>query len=112
MIKLGLSIDFDFFAFEDVMWQFGHTEDSAIYQSSAIWAIRYLHYDLENNLVAYINGNAIEIVNLKSRQNEVHGTKDCISAFIGYCIDSLSIKNRLLTYKWIPETKINSGKGK
>ncbi len=72
----------------------------------------YLDYDLENNLVAYINGNSIEIVNLKSKQTEVHGTKDCISAFIGYCIDSLSIKNRILSYKWIPETKINSGKGK
>jgi hypothetical protein len=72
----------------------------------------YLDYDLESDLVAYIKDKNIEIVNLRSGQTEVHGTKDCISSFIDYCIDSLSIKNRILSYKWIPETKINSGKGK
>ena len=47
MIRVGLSLDFDFFCYEDPSWDFGHTEISSIYQSSAVWALRYVHYDLE-----------------------------------------------------------------
>jgi hypothetical protein len=46
-LRIALSIDFDFFSAEDPTWDFGHTENSAMYQSSAIWAMRYLHIDLE-----------------------------------------------------------------
>lgn len=71
----------------------------------------YLGYDLENHLVAYVSDNSIEILNLKTNSIEVHKTKGCVSAFIGYCIDSLSIKNRTLKYKWIPDSRIKSNKG-
>lgn len=72
----------------------------------------YLGYDLENNLIAYINVNSIEIVDLKTRQTETLKVEGCNSAFLGYCIDSLSIKEKTLSYKWIPETKIESKEGK
>jgi hypothetical protein len=72
----------------------------------------YLDFDIDNDLVAYIkDSKSIEIINLKSNQTEIHKLNDCSSAFPGYCIDSLSIKNRTLKYKWIPETTINSEKG-
>jgi len=72
----------------------------------------YLDFDIENDIVAYIkDSNSIEILNLKTRQTETHKFSDCNSAFPGYCIDSLSIKNKILKYKWIPETLINSKSG-
>jgi hypothetical protein len=72
----------------------------------------YLDFDLNNNLVASIKEtNIIEIVNLKSNLTEDHKTKGCVSAFLGYCLDSLSIRDKTLKYKWIPTTKINSNQG-
>jgi hypothetical protein len=72
----------------------------------------YLDYDLDNGLVAFVKDTStIEIVNLKTGQTEDHQTDGCTSAFPGYCIDSLSIKNRILKYKWIPDTYIKSHKG-
>ena len=72
----------------------------------------YLNFDLDNNLVASIkDSNVIEIKNLKTNLTEDHIINGCTSLFIGYCIDSLSIKNKTLKFKWIPETKINSRNG-
>jgi uncharacterized protein with WD repeat len=69
----------------------------------------YLDFDLENNLVAYVKeSNLIAIYNLKSGKIENHKTPKCSSCFIGYCIDTISIQNKTLIYKWIPETIINS----
>jgi hypothetical protein len=72
----------------------------------------YLGYDLDNSLVAFVKDTStIEIVNIKTGQTEDHRTDGCTSAFLGYCIDSLSIKNKILKYKWIPDTYLNSQKG-
>jgi len=72
----------------------------------------YLDFDLKNNLVAFIKGdNIIEILNLKTGLTEDHKTKNCTSAFLGYCIDSLSIKDKILKYKWFPKTNMDSNKG-
>jgi len=72
----------------------------------------YLDYDLKNNLVAFIKcDNIIEIVNLKTSLKEDHKTKNCTSVFLGYCIDSLSVKNKILKYKWLPKTTMDSKKG-
>ena len=72
----------------------------------------YLGYNLDDNLIAYINDNSIEVIDLKTRKTETHKMEGCNSAFLGYCIDSLSIKNRTLIYKWIPETLIKSKESK
>ena len=73
----------------------------------------YLDFDLDNHLVAYVKDpNFIEIMNLKNGQTEAHILNGCSSAFPGYCIDSLSIKNRTLKYNWISDNKINSSKRK
>lgn len=72
----------------------------------------YLDFDLSNNLVAWIKGtNVIEIVNLKTKMNEEHKINGCGSSFLGYCIDSLSIKDKTLKYKWFPKTKFDSERG-
>jgi hypothetical protein len=72
----------------------------------------YLYFDLDNHLVVYIKeSDIIEIINLKTGKNEYHKLGNCESVFPGYCIDSLSIKNKTLRYKWIPETTIYSNKG-
>jgi hypothetical protein len=72
----------------------------------------YLDYDLKNNLVAFIKGdNIIEIINLKTSLKEDHATLSCTSAFLGYCIDSLSVKDKILKYKWFPKTTMDSKKG-
>ncbi len=72
----------------------------------------YLDYDLKNNLVVYVDDtNSIKILNLKTDEFEIHKTPPCKSAFIGYCIDSISIRNKVLIYWWIPETYINSKNG-
>lgn len=71
----------------------------------------YLGYDLENHLVAYINDNSIDILNLRDNSVEVHKTRGRTSAFIGYCIDNLSLKKGTLKYIWYPDSWINSKKG-
>ncbi len=72
----------------------------------------YLNFDLDNNLVASIkDSNVIEIKNLKSNLTEDHIINGCNSVFLGYCIDSLSINNKTLKFKWFPETKIKSNIG-
>jgi hypothetical protein len=72
----------------------------------------YFDYDLDNNLVAFPKDtNIIRIVNLKTNLTEDHTTYGCRSAVLGYCIDSLSIKDKTLRYKWIPKTTINSNQG-
>jgi hypothetical protein len=72
----------------------------------------YLDYDLDNNLIAYVkDSNVIGVINLKTNLTEDYIVNGCSSTFLGYCIDSLSIKNGILKYKWIPDTKINTQKG-
>ena len=65
----------------------------------------YLGFDLENDLVAYPeeDSNAIEILNIKTKQKELHVIRGCNSAFIGYCIDSLVIRNKTLIYRYPSE---------
>lgn len=46
-LRIALSIDFDFWSYESPDWDWGHTENSAVYQSSAVWSLRYIHNDLE-----------------------------------------------------------------
>jgi hypothetical protein len=58
------------------------------------------------------DSNIIGVYNIKTRQIENHIINGCTSAFIGYCIDSLSIKRKILKYKWYPDTYMNSGKGR
>jgi len=71
----------------------------------------YLDFDLDNNLVASIkDSNIIEVKNLKTNSIENHILNGCNSVFLGYCIDSLTIKNGILKYNWIPKTTINSKK--
>jgi hypothetical protein len=46
LLKLGLSIDFDYWSFEDPAWDFGHSEVNPLFKTSSMWAVRYLHIDL------------------------------------------------------------------
>ena len=79
---------------------------------SAFEAHEYLGYDLDKFLVAYIKDkNSIEIYNLKTRQIDDHIVNGCVSAFLGYCIDSLKIENGYLTYKWFPNAEKEAKKG-
>ena len=72
----------------------------------------YLDFDLKNNLVAFIkDNNIIELVNLKTSLTEDHKTNNCTSAFLGYCIDSLSVKDKTMKYKWFPKANKDSKKG-
>lgn len=76
-------------------------------------AHEYLGYDLNDNLVSFVkDSNVISVYNIKSKQIENHVINGCTSAFIGYCIDSLSIKKKVLKYKWYPDTYMNSDKGR
>lgn len=72
----------------------------------------YLGYDLIDNLVVYVkNSNTLEIINIKTRKVQDIELKGCKSAFPGYCIKNLTIKDKILRFKWIPDTYINSEKG-
>ena len=72
----------------------------------------YLDFDLDNDLVAYINdSDNIGVINLRTNLTEQHILNGCVSAFPGNCIDSLSIKNKTLKYKWFPKTTMNSKVG-
>lgn len=72
----------------------------------------YLDYDLNNNLIVYVKSSKIiGITNIKTDQIEDHKIEGCTSVFLGYCIDSLTIKNRILKFKWISDTIKNSQKG-
>lgn len=46
-IRIGLSIDFDFWARELPEWDLGHSENSVIMNSPIVWISRYLHIDLQ-----------------------------------------------------------------
>ena len=43
---IGLSIDVDYFSYENLLWDWGHTESNPIYTTSAIWMIRHQYQDL------------------------------------------------------------------
>ena len=46
-IRIGLSIDFDFFSFENPEWDLGHSESGAMANNPILWTARYLHIDLQ-----------------------------------------------------------------
>jgi len=46
-LRIALSIDFDFFSFENPEWDLGHSENAAIMSSPILWTARYLHIDLQ-----------------------------------------------------------------
>ena len=76
----------------------------------------YYDYDLENDLVVYADSEeehaTISVKNLKTEEILKYKMEvECESAIPTYCIDSLSIQNGELYYKWIPETYVNSEKG-
>jgi len=62
----------------------------------------YFEYDLNDNLVAYPGESYIGITNISTNVSESHQIGKCDAAFIGACIDSLSIKDKILKYKWLP----------
>jgi hypothetical protein len=69
-----------------------------------------LAFDPTNNLIAYLdnsNYDKIVIENLKTKVRQViEFTKSCNDAFIGYCIDSISIRNNELYYRFAEPDKI------
>jgi len=73
----------------------------------------YYDYDLENNLVAYLDSGIIQptvsIINLKTTKTQQHVLgKKCESAIPTYCLDSLSIQGGELYYKWAPSITLNA----
>lgn len=83
-------------------------------QGKEIIIHEYLAVDLHQNYVAYINydNNTLEVLNIKNDKKQSFTIGKCNSAFTGYCIDSIYFEKDKLNYKWIPETYINSKKGK
>lgn len=72
----------------------------------------YLAFNLKSALVASINNDSIEIINLKSSSKNSYYPGKCESAFPGYCIDTSYIKDNKFIYSWTPETYLNSNKRK
>ena len=71
----------------------------------------YLAYDLDKELVAYINDkDSLEIYNLRTSTKQTIYLEKCESAFKGYCIDTAYFQNNYFHYSWTPETYINSNK--
>ncbi len=73
----------------------------------------YYDYDLKNDLVAFLDSQAqtatISVLNLKTKQKYEYPIKpECESAIPTYCIDSISISNRELYYRWNPQTTVQS----
>jgi len=71
----------------------------------------YLDFDLQNDLVVFIIDKNLEIMNLKTHNTERYQINGCKSDFIGYCLDSLSFENKVLKFKWIPETVTKGNQG-
>jgi hypothetical protein len=59
----------------------------------------YLDFDLKNHLVAYVNKHSeLEITNLQTQKKQIFKIP-CSSAFLGYCIENITLKNKKLKYK-------------
>jgi hypothetical protein len=61
-------------------------------------------YDQKNNLVARFDDDyeTLIVENLKTHAKQLIMKRDstCESAFAGFCLDSISLKNKVLYYKW------------
>jgi hypothetical protein len=68
----------------------------------------YIATDIDNNLVASVNYDSIEIINLRTLQKQYFKPGNCESAFLSYCIDKAYFKDNALYYCWSPKTDINS----
>jgi len=70
--------------------------------------------DPPNNLIAYLdnsNYDKIVIENLKTNIRQViEFTAKCSSAFIGYCIDSISLGNKELYYRFAEPNNFDKNK--
>lgn len=79
----------------------------------------YCAYDLDHDLVVSIDliekskYPQIIIHNLRTGKVQMKAIKEgCLSASPSYCLDSISIKNKVLYYKWAPNLTDNpKGKG-
>jgi hypothetical protein len=62
-MKVDLSIDFDFFIKEDIMWDFGHKESMFFLNFDPLWAIRYSEHDLvkETDIKTFADFNPMDI---------------------------------------------------
>jgi hypothetical protein len=71
----------------------------------------YLAYDLDKELVAYINDNdSLEIYNLRSGIKQTMFLDKCESVFKGYCIDTAYFENNYFHYSWTSDAHTKSGK--
>jgi hypothetical protein len=63
-LRIGLSIDFDFFCYEDPAWDLGHNEDEHT-SSNAVWMSRYLHIDLQKecDIASKADFEPIDVIN-------------------------------------------------
>lgn len=75
--------------------------------NKGIAATSFMHqydYDKENNLVARFDSDyeSLIVENLKTHDKQIIAKRDstCESAFAGFCLDSVSLKNKILYYKW------------
>ena len=64
------------------------------YSIDPIIISEYLDFDLDNDLVAYPSksSNGIEILNIRTKQKELHPLKNCNSAFVGYSVKKYDFK--------------------
>ena len=70
----------------------------------------YLTYDLDKELVAYINDNdSLEIYNLRTSLKQTVFIEKCESAFKGYCIDTAYFQNNYFHYLWTSDAYTKSG---
>jgi hypothetical protein len=73
----------------------------------------YMGYDLAKGYVAYFNDKEqLEVLNLKTAKTQAFQTEKCVSAFKGYCVDTLYFKNNSVYLQWNTQAGINSKKGK
>jgi len=68
----------------------------------------YIAIDIENNLVASVSSDSIEITNLRTLRKQYFKPGNCESAFPGYCITDAYFKDNVLYYNWTATTYINS----
>jgi hypothetical protein len=72
----------------------------------------FLGYNIDDDLVAFVKDTyVLEIINIKTKRTQDIILKGCASAFLGYCIDSLTIEHKIVNYKWTPDTYIESKNG-
>ena len=60
-----LSIDFDYFIREKILWDFGHSEEQPGLFGDVVWQIRYGNVDLcLNSVSVFVNGLMVGNVSL------------------------------------------------